>query len=510
MPETSLETVGRRSFLGTVGAAAVGTATFSGETTAIASDYETINVVEAGADNTGNESITPVLTELRSDNRKLYFPPGEYYMDERFRFTGFDKLWLLGNDATIVPAPADEFDGPQRLFKLGTYYAPGDWLRMGGFTFDFRADNTGLRAIQAQVNDCYIHDIDFVGQHDAGTHGPMLVDVVDPNRVGAVDRVRMPDGGAWTENTAGDGYPEVLWGPTGFVVSPYHSGKLWVRDCVIDGFPDNGLYDSGGDGRVVVRGGRFSNCNTSNIRLDGDASTIQNATVVVDDARDRDNNQRGIRLDGGENCWVTDCKIVLDQPNGHAITVMPKNGSTKIENTTITAAADDESNDAIIMVSEGAGDVTVHNVDIETHCPGQAIEIRAGEGDVLVEECTVTGRASGATGGRNAIRCERDGTRFLDNTVTQPGPNYRRALSLLADDCVVAKGFYESTHHAIMNHGVGNVVTKVTARSYDDYAGLRVYDGSLDLYWSTVYEGVRGSYDGYGNEFPSRSSGGGC
>ncbi|EJN57208.1 right-handed parallel beta-helix repeat-containing protein [Halogranum rubrum] len=502
MPETPTKTLGRRSFLGTVGAAAVGSAAFSGQASA-GSSYETINIVDAGADNTGGESITPVLEDVLGNRRKIYFPPGEYYIDEGVRFTGFDKLWLIGDDATIVPAPADEFDGSHRIFKFGTYYSPGDWLRIGNLTFDFRADNTGLRAIQAQVNDCYIHDIDFVGEHDTGTHGPMLVDIVDEDSTGAVDRIRMPDGGAWTKNTDRDGNPDVRWGPTGFIVSPYHSGKLWVRDCVIDGFPDNGLYDSGSAGRVVVRGGRFSNCNTSNIRLDGDESTIQNATIVVDDARDADNNQRGIRLDGGENCWVTDCEIVLDQPNGHAITVMPDITSAKIQDTNIRLASSDESNDAAVMVSEGAGDVTLDNVSIDMNCPGQAIEIEPGNGDVLVEECTVTGEASGSEGGRNAIRCERDGSRFYGNVVEQPGPGYRRALCLEADDCIVSKGSYEATHHPVINHGSGNVVTQITASSYDDYEGIKVSDGSLNLYWSTVYEGVSGDVGGYGNEYPS-------
>ncbi|SEP22552.1 Right handed beta helix region [Halogranum amylolyticum] len=507
MPETSEQTstrtLGRRSFLGTVGATALGAAVFSERASASYSSYETINIVDAGADNTGGDSITPILDDVLDDNRKIYFPPGEYYIDEGIRFTGFDKLWLIGDDATIVPAPADEFEGEHRIFKLGTHYAPGDWLRIGYFTFDFRAHNTGLRAIQAQVNDCYIHDIDFVGEHDAGTHGPMLVDIVDEDSIGAVDRVRMPDGGAWTKDTEQDGNPDVRWGPTGFIVSPYHSGKLWVRDCVIGGFPDNGLYDSGEDGRVVVRGGRFENSNSANIRLDGHRSTVQDATVVVDHARSRDNNQRGIRLDGGSNCWIENCEIILAEPNGHAITVMPGCTSAKIENTSITLGASDESNDAAIMVSEGCGDVEIEDVHIEMHCPGQAIDIEPGDGDVLVEGCTVTGEASGATGGRNAIRCERDGSRFYSNTVEQPGPSYRRALALVADDCVVSKGSYESTHHPIVDDGNGNVVSKTTARSYDGYDGLKVASGDVDLYWSTVYEGVAGSYDGYGNEFPS-------
>jgi hypothetical protein len=443
------------------------------------------------------------LDDVLGNNRKIYFPPGEYYVDEGIRFTDFTKLWLVGDDATIVPAPADEFDGGHRIFKLGTYYAPGDWLRIGNFTFDFRADNTGLRAIQAQVNDCYIHDVDFVGEHDAGTHGPMLVDIIDPDKIGAVDRVSMPDGGAWTEDTDRDGNPDVRWGPTGFIVSPYHKGKLWVRDCEIGGFPDNGLYDSGGDGRVVVRGGRFKNSNSANIRLDGDGSTVQDVTVVVDNNRGRDTNQRGIRLDGGSDCWVDNCEIILEEPNGHAITVMPSVASAKIENTSITLADDDESNDAAIMISGGSGDVTIDEVDIEINCPGQAIDVEDGDGDVLIEETTITGDASGATGGRHAIRCERDGTRLYGNTIKQPGPGYRRALTLTANDCVVANGSYESTHHPIINDGDGNVISKITARSYDDYEGIKLVSGSLNLYWSTIYEGVRGDYDGYGNEFPS-------
>ena len=507
MPETPEQTptrtLGRRSFLGTVGATALGAAAFSERASASHSSYETINIVDAGADNTGGDSITPVLDDVLGNNRKIYFPPGEYYVDEGIRFTDFTKLWLVGDDATIVPAPADEFDGGHRIFKLGTHYAPGDWLRIGNLTFDFRADNTGLRAIQAQVNDCYIHDVDFVGEHDAGTHGPMLVDIIDPDKIGAVDRVSMPDGGAWTEDTDRDGNPDVRWGPTGFIVSPYHKGKLWVRDCEIGGFPDNGLYDSGGDGRVVVRGGRFANSNSANIRLDGDESTIQDATVVVDYNRDRDTNQRGIRLDGGSNCWVDNCEIVLEEPNGHAINVMPEVASAKIENTSITLADDDESNDAAIMISAGSGDVTIDEVDIEINCPGQAIDVEDGDGEVVIEETTITGDASGAIGGRNAIRCERDGTKFYGNTIEQPGPGYRRALALVADDCVVAHGSYESTHHPIVNDGNDNVISKVTARSYDGYDGIKVASGDFELYWSTIYEGVAGDYDGYGNEFPS-------
>ncbi|EJN57209.1 twin-arginine translocation signal domain-containing protein [Halogranum rubrum] len=475
MPETPRQ-FSRRSFLGTVGAAAVGTAAFSGQAAANPSNYETINIVDAGADNTGNESISSVLEDVIGDRRRIYFPPGEYYVDEGVRFTDFDRLWLFGDDATIVPAPADEFSGPDYIFKFGTYKVPGNWLHIGDLTFDFRADNTGLRAIQAQVNDCYIHDIDFVGQHDAGTHGPMLVDVLDPNKIGAVDRVSMPDGGAWTENTEQDGDPVVEWGPTGLIVSPYHKGTLWVRDCVIGEFPDNGLYDSGEDGRVVVRGGSYENSGTASIRLNGDGSTVDGATITIDGARNEDSLQQAIRLDGGSNCVVNDTDIVLEEPTANAITVRGDVDSATISGTDVRVL--DGSVDGAITVEEGTGPTTIEDCSIEMDASGQAIEIEPNGGDVLVADCTVTGNGSGSNGGREAIVCSRDGTEFRSNVVEQPGDDYRRALGIRADDVTVSGGRYEATHHPIIIEGDDVTLTDVTAQSYEGYEAVKIVSGS--------------------------------
>ncbi|SFL54012.1 Right handed beta helix region [Halogranum rubrum] len=474
MPETPRQ-FSRRSILGTVGAAAVGTAAFSGQAAAQPSKYETINIVDAGADNTGSESISSVLEDVIGDRRRIYFPPGEYYVDEGVRFTDFDRLWLFGDDATIVPAPADEFAGEDHIFKLGTHYAPGDWLHIGDLTFDFRADNTGLRAIQAQVNDCYIHDIDFVGQHDAGTHGPMLVDVVDEDSIAAVDRVRMPDGGAWTKNTGRDGDPVVEWGPTGFIVSPHHEGTLWVRDCVVGGFPDNGLYDSGAGGTVVVRGGRFENSGTASIRLDGDGSVVDGATIVVDEPQNGV-AQQGIRLDGGSGCVVNDTEIVLERPTANAITVRNAVDSAKISDTTVRVL--DDGVDGAITVAEGAGSTLIEDTTVELDASGQAIEIEPGNGDVVVADCTVIGNGSGASGGREAIVCARDDTVFRSNVVEQPGDDYRRALGIRADNVTVSGGRYEATHHPIIVDGDGVTITDVTAESYDGYEAVKIVSGS--------------------------------
>ena len=505
MPETPDQKFSRRSVLGTIGATALGASALSGRASANPSNYETINIVDAGADNTGGESITPVLEDVLGSNRRIYFPPGEYYVDEGVRLTDFDRLWLFGDDATIVPAPADEFDGPDHVFKLGTHYAPGNWLHVGHLTFDFRADNTGVRAIQTQVDDCYIHDVDFVGEHDAGTHGPLLVDITDPDKIAAVDRVRMPDGGAWTENTGQDGDPVVRWGPTGFIVSPHHKGTLWVRDCVIGEFPDNGLYDSGGDGRVVVRGGEFENSHTASIRLDGDGSTVDGATITIDGARNPDSAQQAIRLDGGSDCTVTDTEIVLAEPTANGITVRSGVDSARIEDSTVRVLQG--SVDAAIMVAEGAGATVINDCSVELNASGQAIEIEDGDERCVVEDVTVTGDGSGATGGRESIVCARDGTRLYNNTVEQPGPGYRRALGVRADDVVVSGGRYEASHHPIVVEGDDATIANLTARSYDGYEAVKVAEGTgTRLVDAVLYEGYTSNGGGVAtesNEYPS-------
>jgi len=108
-------------------------------------DYATVvDVTEAGADDTGSESITPVLEKLRDDNTLLVFPEGEYFMDEQFRFTGFDNFGVVGENATLVPADFHEFNGPRyRLFRLGVSSRPGGRVRFEGFDVDQRAPTRG-------------------------------------------------------------------------------------------------------------------------------------------------------------------------------------------------------------------------------------------------------------------------------------------------------------------------------------------------------------------------------
>ncbi|MFB6130746.1 MAG: hypothetical protein ABEJ28_08005 [Salinigranum sp.] len=452
------------------GMASSASATTSQQMTDLFSQYGTvIDVVEAGADNTGNQSITPILDEHAADDTLLVFPPGTYYMDDEFRFCGFNHFGLVGNDATIVPADYYHFNGPNyRLFRLGVYHNPGTDLLVKDLTIDQTASDTGIRTIEAQVSDgLEVSNVTIDGKHDSGTWGPGLFDVMDPDGTGHVEGFRAPDGGEWVSNTPNDGN---LWrGPTGIMVSRYHRGTVVLKDCELGGFPDNGIYAGNANGTVVVDGGTFKNSHASNVRLGGYHSRVTGATVVIDENPEHFTNQRAIRLDQGSWLQVEDVTIRLEKPNGNAISVLDGVESARIAGSSITISTDRYNHG--IVVSSNAGPTYIQHTDIDMDTSGNALLLHGadGAGEIGVNYVNITGNASGRAF-RNAIRVERDNCQFRYVTVDQPGSYYRRAMEIDADDCLVYKGSYKSTHHPIIVNDAGEWIQEIYDK-YDRAAG---------------------------------------
>ncbi|WP_202932765.1 hypothetical protein [Halorussus salinus] len=488
----STRRLSRRGYLGALGAtglAASASPALVGRASAATTDriermkdeYGTVvDVVDAGADPTGGESVTSVLDANAGDDTLLVFPPGRYRMTEEFRHCGFEGFGMVGDDATIVPGDYDEFEAPnRRLFRLGVYHNPGKDLHVEGFTVDQTAPDTGIRAIEAQVSDgLTVKDFLVNGKHDSGTWGPALFDVMDPNGTGTVEEFRAPAGGEWVSNTPNDG--ELWRGPSGIMVSRYHEGTVELVDCQLGGFPDNGVYAGNAEGTVVVRRGVFRNSHASNLRIGGHHSKIVGATVVVDDNPDHFDNQRGIRLDRGSWLQVLDSTVLLDEPNGNGITVLDGVESAKIHNSSVVQRTD-RTNQAVVVESE-AGPTYVQNVHVDIHGSGNAVEIKGGDrpGEVGLSDVRITGSASGAVF-RNAIRCERDDCKFRRLEIDQPGSDYRRALEINADDAYVSGGTFETTHHPIVVNGTGAWIEGTYSESYDGYEALRLNDSSGDV-----------------------------
>lgn len=468
-------------------------------------DYaRVVDVVEAGADPNGGESITPVLEANRADDTLFRFPEGRYYMDDMVRWTGFENVGFEGDDATIVPASYHDFNGTNICFKLGTASSPGDSLHFSGIDFDFTADDTGARAIQAQVaDDLVVRNVTVDGEHDSGTFGPFLFDVTSSSGEGTIENVRIPDGGEYSRYTPGS----IKTGPTGILVSDSHQGHLRFQDCVVGPFPDNGLYAANGE-KVSVIGGEYRNSNVASIRIGGDGSNVQDATVVVDQNRDDDETQMGIRLDRGEDLLVEDTTVELQSPNGNAIRVLNDVDSATISDSSLSVENRPEN---AIHVNPSAGSTHIHGTDIRQDTSAYAIvltEQSSGGGDVLVEDVDVTGDGDGSNY-RFTIYCGRDGTEFRSVSVEQQGGDWRRGLLVDADDCLVYGGDYYTEHHPIVNDGSGNRFVEIDdAQARNGSEGILLQGGNsdVDVIDNVIHSGLSdngtSNLTTSGNEFP--------
>ncbi|WP_455448738.1 right-handed parallel beta-helix repeat-containing protein [Natrinema thermotolerans] len=492
LEELSSRTRSRRRFLGGAVAACVAgvglTSTASASTDPYSQyydDYATVvDVTEAGADATGTESITPVLEELRGDDTLLVFPEGEYFMDEQFRFTGFENFGVVGENATLIPANYHDFDGPQyRLFRLGVSYSPGGHLRFEGFDVDQSAPETGIRTIEAYASDrLEVRDVTVRGFHDSGTWGPGLFNVTDPDGRGIVERFRAPDGGAWVENTPNAGN---RWrGPIG-IEANQNAGTLEFRHCWLGGFPNNGLYAAGGDGTIIVNGGWFRNSNGANVRVGGRDSEIRWPTVEVDSTRPEDVSQRGIRIESGRNIEIHGAavEITSPKPTSHAISVMNTCESARIDNTRLHLEGSDVNHG--IVLSPECGEATIVETEI-THetAGGYPLWIRDSDRteQVLAEYLTITGQAGDASGFRDGIRCERDNCRFSHVDVAQHGRDGvdRNAIVNTGADLTVYQSDLRASQYPFVDLGSDALVRDSTLESSGGHEAVCLYSSSTN------------------------------
>ncbi len=434
----------RRSFLRTTAASVVGSGLLgTAAATGIEDQYRSvIDVADAGADTTGEQSVSAVLQGLVDDETLLKFPEGRYFMDEQVRFTDFENFGMVGDDATLVPADYKTFDGPQeRLFRLGTMDRPGRDVLVENFTVDQRAAQTGIRAFEVTVSDgLTVRDVDIVGYHDSGTWGPGLFRIVDSDGSGQVERFRAPDGGAWETEAPGN-----LWrGPTG-ILANNNDGHLRFKDCVVDDFPDNGLYATG-SGSIEVIGGKYHNSGTVNVRLDTDTGSIHGAEFVVDESSWYHDSQVPIRVQDGNWFDIQNVSIDLERPNGDAIQFKSGAGGGYVGNSEITIRNEPASG---VLVAPSAGQTYLEDVDVDMDSSGNAVRILGDDpGEVIVQGGRISGEAPG-TALRNAIRCERDNCEFRDITMDQWGDGKRSGLALTGESSIVYDCEFRVNHRPI-------------------------------------------------------------
>jgi len=254
---------------------------------------QTVDIVDAGADPTGEDPIDDALRSAAADDTLVEFPPGRYRLDAEF-VPDVSRLGIRGTDATIVPVRGND----QLLFGLGGG-TPASELIVDGLTFDFRAENTGGRPLLARASDRVLaRDLTVLGEVDV-RQDLFRFDITQPDGYGLVTGLRLPDGAR--RGT----------GVTGIEVGDDNRGDIDFVDCWVAGFPDNGLYADLPAGRVRVIGGTYVNNGVAGVRVEADEAVVRDVHVRCDDATGAGENMRGIRLRRGRSVLVENCLVEM-------------------------------------------------------------------------------------------------------------------------------------------------------------------------------------------------------
>ncbi len=358
----------------------------------LAAEYDrTINVVDAGADNTGSKPVDDVLRSEIGDSTLLYFPRGEYQFAEPIERPSVSNLGLVGDRALFRPPEGFA----QALLVFGVDGTVTD-LHVQGIDFDVTADRTGARPLYCDVDDgLLVRDVTVEGRQDVDKDG-MRFDVTSEDGTGRVEGLRLPHGGS-TE------FPN-----TGIYVGENSVGQLSFVDCQVGGWPDNGLYASPATGPVNVLGGHYRNNGIASVRVSGD-SVVRNLRVTCNSTREGLENMRGIRLREGGDVLVDDVRVEIRSVTGSdgAITMAEWLQSATVRNSRLRTDVDDVP-------------------AINAKQPGEEARQATGAESLTVESVRVVGAASGEA----AITIAgRDGCRF-DRLCIHQGGRQRNGIRL--------------------------------------------------------------------------------
>ncbi|WP_255194935.1 right-handed parallel beta-helix repeat-containing protein [Halorarius litoreus] len=286
---TSGSGISRRAYLGAIGLASASTGLVR-TASATESQYdEVVDIVEAGADNTGGDPIDDVFDDVKGDDTLVKFPEGEYVANELIIYQ-LSNFAMVGDDATLIPG--DDYN--EEVWLGGS--EPRD-VRIENFTIDNTADGVTPQVDISYYGDLLVRNVEKAGYHD-GPGIAFTFQSIDGSGQGYIEGVSAPDGG--------DSVGLYLQG----------EGAMTIRDCRIEQFNNNGLYASNVDAPVTVEGGLYRNNNIAQVRLGSEDSIVRNATIAATDDLFGDDpgtvNMRGVRIaDGPGPVTVDNCDVTM-------------------------------------------------------------------------------------------------------------------------------------------------------------------------------------------------------
>lgn len=333
--------VSRRAYLGAIGAASTSGALVG---TAAATDGEydqVIDIVEAGADNTGEVPIDDVFHEHAENDTRIEFPSGTYKANSLIVYKLSNFAMVGTGDATLVPG--EDYDEDRWIAGAETRD-----LTIDSFTIDCTGEGVAPEIALSSYEDFTFRNIEKRGYHE-GTGIAFTFDMLEGGD-GLVENVVAPDGGKCVGMYA------------------HGDGSMVFRNCHLEGYTNNGLYASRLSDTALVEGGLYKDNNISQVRLGEADSVVRNATIQVTrevEGPDSDTvNMRGIRVaDGPGPVTVQNCDISMLGSQGTGGIVTAFSGGTMevydtriyIDDTYTTPSSDGDLTSWGVFVDEASG-----------------------------------------------------------------------------------------------------------------------------------------------------------
>jgi len=336
-------------------------------------------------------TVNDELELLLADGVEVYFPPGRYVLDP-ISLRGND--WsLVGENATLV-VPGD---------VTGPYLdVDGSNWTIDGFTIDLTADGA------APVNhlkgtDWTLKDVEFVGQMDDPGRRKnswlLFPAVTERDGRGLVENVTAMDGSADPGQSSNRG---LTW------FGQNNVGTLVWRECRFSKWANNTLYGANSAGRLVIEDCLFENTNVG-VRVGGDTvvrgcTWLQTGRVPVQ-RWSGDANARGLWINSNQYMpgavTIEDCAFVMTGP-------------------TATRA---------ITSNHEVEDVTVRNTTVVQGNDFSAVDL-PGNGSTRIQQTTITGDSRAPA----IALARRDGSTIETSCIQQPGDGIRISHS---ENCAV-------------------------------------------------------------------------
>ena len=237
---------------------------------------------------------------------------------------------------------------------------------------DVTAEGAGLR-IEGRGSDWAIRNVGIMGR-SAGDSKVLRV-TADENGTGLVENVYLGDGSP----------PE---GNVGLFVPLDHAGKLLIRRCNLQNWPNNGIYASapgierdGNNGIVRIENCYAKNNNIASYRIGTDGSYVYDSVVHVDGEVPSHfggmRNARGIWVRDGGSASIYNCDVLLEHPNAaHGVSVPRDSGPARVYDSAVVAR---DGAAGRVVGPARTGDIgTVPDVSLPPEVPATALDAAEG------------------------------------------------------------------------------------------------------------------------------------